>query len=311
MDGLPAEITAMIISHIPGDIFNQEGKWYEAKRPWLHPLAPYATISRRWQHHIEALTFGYIELTPARAASPLAAQALTPHRLRHYVHSVDVEVLLPPYSVEARGRRENEAEKAEADMVFTDLVRRVFALLSASGHGSVGHPQQHQQQQHQNFIYLSMTASCVSDTEDMESECDWNDQLRDNHIRETRYRYDGSYLDLRPAAGRSVRDEVEALPQLPWICDFSAGTSSLRSDHVRRFAPRALCLMASRFPRLCEASWVLGDNEKRDPALRERLRTGELGLFNGFLRTTPPGPRARLSALPLIHRRGPFEAPTD
>ncbi|KAK4033620.1 hypothetical protein C8A01DRAFT_39920 [Parachaetomium inaequale] len=122
MGRLPNEIIANIISYLAADI--------ESSSPFT--LAPYATVSRAWQQRVEAATFAHIELTPARLASPLAAEALTPDRVRRFVRSVRVDVLLPPYDEQARGRREDEADRARNDGVFTDVVRRVFGLLAAA-----------------------------------------------------------------------------------------------------------------------------------------------------------------------------------
>ncbi|KAK4158315.1 hypothetical protein C8A00DRAFT_28822 [Chaetomidium leptoderma] len=68
----------------------------------------------------------------ALALAPYAT-ALTLDRVRRFVRSVRVDVLLPPYGGEqARARREDEADRARNDGVFTDVVRSVFGLLEAA-----------------------------------------------------------------------------------------------------------------------------------------------------------------------------------
>ncbi|ROW02590.1 hypothetical protein VPNG_07854 [Cytospora leucostoma] len=269
MDYLPGEITANIISHLAEDGGDNR-------------LLQYATVSRRWQQNIEARTFAHVTLTPARLASPLAAQALTPNRVRRFVRSIEAELLLPPYNKEARGRREDANEKREANALFTSFIRQIFTFLAPSPGTEVcseGDRRQGQQpQQPKGFdimagyrpkIRLSLTACCVSDAEDIMERhfATFRGASRDLF----RARYESSYIDLLPAAGRSVQDEAEALPELACVSEFHAqGSSGLGS---RAFAPRALCLIASRMSGLKAIEWGLSDNEKRDIALRKTLRT--------------------------------------
>ncbi|ROV98689.1 hypothetical protein VMCG_06778 [Cytospora schulzeri] len=259
-------------------------------------LAPYATVSRRWQHPIEAMTFAHITLDPARLASPLAAQALTPHRVRRFVRSVRVDVVLPTYDEAARGRHEDDAERGRADAVFTDVVRKDGGRAGKAG-PTPGYCSK---------IHLFMTARCVSDTEDIEARKYRRrvGAMSTEDIFEARY--ESSYLDLRPAAGKSVEEEAEALPELRWISKFHvSGTPPLGVGEVqgsmglgvRHFAPRALCLMASRMSGLESINWQLCDNEKRDVALRKRLRA----CFANTLQRLPP----TLQHFELLYERHP------
>jgi hypothetical protein len=278
---LPNEIIANIISHVAAQNSSSNYLGYDigSDGPPAHPLAPYATVSRGWQQCVEARTFASVMLTPARLASPLAAQALTPGRVRRFVRSVLVDVLLPPYGEEARARREDEDDRARNDAVFTEVVRGVFALLAGAkadldvGHGAGDEGQQQRQQSagYRPKIGLFLQARCVSDGEDWEarmrrrgaSPFPYNDLFR--------ARYESSYLDLRPAAGRSVEDEVAALPELHCIQVFFV--RPIRGPWpYRSFAPRAACLLASRMPGLERVDWEFSDNEKRDAALRKKLR---------------------------------------
>lgn len=116
MDRLPEEIATNIISHLAdGGGDGDESSWTTPPRI----LAPFAIVSRQWQQYVEAIIFARVTLTPARLASPLAAQAPTPGRVRRFVRSIRVNVLLPPYDDGARARREGDTERAEADAVFT------------------------------------------------------------------------------------------------------------------------------------------------------------------------------------------------
>lgn len=281
MDYLPGEITANIISHIAEDGRDNS-------------LLQYTTVSRRWQQNIEAKTFAHVTLTPARLASPFTAQALTPNRVRRFVRCIEARLLLPPYNKEARGRREDANERREADALFTSFIRQMFALLAPSpgvpstevcGEGDGRQGQQPQQPKGVNTmtgyrpkIRLSLTARCASDTEDIMERQFATYRGASGDLFEARY--ESSYVDLLPAAGRSVQDEAEALPELACVSEVHAqGFSGPRS---RAFAPRALCLIASRMSGLKAVDWGLCDKEKRDIALRTTLRTGRTNITISF-----------------------------
>ena len=308
MTRLPAEIVANIISHLAGEGNRYDGSenllFFNKNKSDCLALAPYAAVSRGWQQCIEAVTFAHITLTTARLASPLAAQALTPDRVRRFVRSIRLDVVLPPYDEQARARREDDADRARNDAVFTDVVRRLFALL-VGGRGG-GHLQQQRAGVDADYrpkICLSITASCVSDIEDMEARlCQWRSFGRlDADIYEARY--ESSYLDLRPA-------EAEALPQLYCINQFRVFATASRGrlhSTWRPFAPRAVCLIASRMLGLERIRWYLSDNEKRDIALRKRLRAD----FADALQTLPSSLRhfdlEYRRAIPLDHS---FQTPS-
>lgn len=284
---LPEEITANIISHLSEqqtDCSDDQGSGDSHSRS----LAQYAAVSRSWQAHIEAKTFAHITLTPARLASPLAAQALSPTRVHRFVRSVKVDVLLPPYSEDARTRREDREEKLTNDRVFTDVIRKVFALLSSpfpaaqQTMGNLGDDDASNAQQleqgvsptaYRPKIKLSMTAVCVSDTEDLDQRRYGQrvNAISTGDIFEARY--ESSYLDLSPTAGKTVRDEAEGLPELLCVSEFDV--QATQAPGRRLFAPRVLCLVASRMPCLRSVNWELCDNEKRDVALRKSLRAGK------------------------------------
>jgi hypothetical protein len=291
MDRLPVEITTNIIRHFIANVRgNSESDMGNQGSP-APSLASHATVSRVWQHCIEAVTFANITLTRERLASPLVAQALTPERVCRFVRSVHVDVLLPEYDETARREIEDDNDKAANNTVFTDVVRKVFALLSpASGmctdainsgrDGGDGGGRGSLQQpagvgvattDYRPKIHLSMEALCLSDTK----------QLEARYL--TSIRYEGSYLDLRLAAGESVQDVANNLPELHCISKFCVwdyanklhpASSPCRGCH-RHFAPRALCLLASKMSGLQKVHWVLCDNERRDVGLRKRLRAGE------------------------------------
>lgn len=168
------------------------------------------------------------------------------------------------------------------DDVFTDVVMRVFGLLAAATAsespaamaGGQGGQQQQQRAgvdaDYRPKIHLSMTARCVSDIEDLEAREYRRRVYGPTHTDIFEARYESSYLDLRLAAGKSVQDEAEALPELYCIKQFYVQATA--GPRLRHFAPRALSLVASRMLGLESVHWELCDNEKRDIGLRKRLR---------------------------------------
>lgn len=253
MARLPEEIIGNIVSHLTQqqtDGTDDVGSGGSHSRS----LIKYATISRSWQSPVEAKTFAQIRLTPARVASPLAAQALSPSRVHRFVRSIKVVVVLPSYSVDARTRREDDDEKLANNKAFTNFVQKVFSLLSTP----VPETEQLLDQgvsltDYRPKIKLSIKAVCVSDGED------WKD-------RQYRYRigthgqdifqarYESSYLDFNPEPGNTAWDEGQALPELPFILELEVHASSCEANRMspgdRLFAPRALCLIASRMSSL-------------------------------------------------------------
>ncbi|KAK3308381.1 uncharacterized protein B0T15DRAFT_565571 [Chaetomium strumarium] len=239
MDRLPVEITANIITYFIADVRGSYDSDMGSDGGPAPSLAPYASVSRVWQHCVEAVTFAHITLTLERLASPLAAQALTPERLYRFVRSVHVDVLLPLYDERARHRIEDDADKAANDAVFTDVVRKVFALLSSASASGMGVQQlvvaDVATTDYRPKIELSLTARCLSDTKQPEA----------RYV--TNIRYEGSYLELRPAAGESVEDVANRLPEVH-------------------------CIPKFHMSGLEKVDWELCDNERRDAGLRKRLR---------------------------------------
>lgn len=104
-------------------------------------------------------------------------------------------------------------------------------------------------------IRLSITAQCVSDTENLEARRYRRsvESISPEDIFDARF--ESSYLDWKPLTkgSFSVQDEAQTLPELPWISDFHVHATPCESSstcYYRYFAPYALCLLASRMPNL-------------------------------------------------------------
>lgn len=96
-----------------------------------YSLAQNAALPRSWQARTETRNFAHTTLTPGSVASPLSAPALSPIRVHRSVRAVNLDVSLPPYSEDVWARHGDGEEKRASDRAFTDVIRKVFALLSS------------------------------------------------------------------------------------------------------------------------------------------------------------------------------------
>jgi len=113
MDKLAPEILAIIVSHLPP------------------PLAPFAVVSRKWQHAIEARTLSRLELTSEgdelqRFKSTLAS----PHR-RRLVRRLVFHAELAVPSEKRVWKLESKQEAAANNTIYTRAVVALFSILAA------------------------------------------------------------------------------------------------------------------------------------------------------------------------------------
>lgn len=127
---LSEEIITHVISHL-AEQRTDCGDDQSSGESHSYSLLQNAAMSRSWQGRTKTRNFAHITLTPARVAAPLAAQALSPSRVHRFFRSVQLDVLLPSHSEDARTRHEDVGEKRANDMAFTDVIQNVVALLSS------------------------------------------------------------------------------------------------------------------------------------------------------------------------------------
>lgn len=100
-------------------------------------LAPYASVCRAWQIAVEKLTFADLHINSSNLEEfdKMTGSSKFPER-SHYVQKIFFKVVLPGYSISARGRYENQLDRDRNNKVFTQAITSLFQLLSSWPHGS-------------------------------------------------------------------------------------------------------------------------------------------------------------------------------
>ncbi|KAL8782082.1 MAG: hypothetical protein Q9213_005723 [Squamulea squamosa] len=242
MDSLPQELIARIASFIRVSI-DEPG------------LAPYATISLRWQLAIEARTFQRIRLTNLEIdkVSPL----LIGHR-RYCVNEIGYEIILPMYDDEHCAKYETEEEMEQNDFTFTNAISSFFELLE-SWKGLQLRPELG----FRNFkISLSECYSPMDGRhrgrDRYEEDKEMCDLGKRNDLFE--HRYEHSIIHLK---------EHLEIPNLSFVTAFEIGP-----ELTRRIEPSAAVALARKLPNIKSIRWYLNENERHKPNIRRLLRNG-------------------------------------
>ncbi|KAJ3536086.1 hypothetical protein NM208_g6869 [Fusarium decemcellulare] len=242
MEKLAPEIISAVISYLtfvePDDFLDV------LSPPCPPPLAQYATISRRWQSHIEQKTFRSLVLTPRRLVQAEVHDFLSPIRLS-YLRELEFNFVFPRHDVVS-----THDEDWDDQAVFLRTVKQLFSFLHQIPLGKEpwvkldlsipvprkfgdfsGHP--HDYRQPFDAVKVAWGAICIT------------------------------YFDFSP-------DWEADLPELPMI----SALNVTQDSHSLVFAPRSLCLMTSKMTRLKTADFSLGDIETLDLDLRIQQRNG-------------------------------------
>ncbi|KAJ3532059.1 hypothetical protein NM208_g8483 [Fusarium decemcellulare] len=221
MESLPPEIISNIVPYL----IEEKKPRGEPQIVSSIPFPPLATISRRWQPHIEAFTFQHLILTSRRLSS--AEEMLTPTRLS-YIRHLQCDFLFPAYETVSTNN-----EDWDDHAVFLKTITQLFGLLER----------------------IPVIQSPVVDLF-LKIPVPWKFELFSGYPDEWPL-----YLDF-PLGWE------ERLPELPMIDNFKVE----RESHWLLFAPRSICLLASKMTKLRAADLYLSDSEKRDESLRIQLR---------------------------------------
>ncbi|KAM5350393.1 hypothetical protein ACJ41O_006898 [Fusarium nematophilum] len=277
MDRLPRQIITMIVSQavedIPYDMIEDCYNRPASSRLDPESLSHYAVISRQWQAAVEPFTFKELCLNSDDISEAESKEILTPERLS-YVRKLTVSIEFPlpwkqspesyPDGVadDVLGHVASEAPNPQPDSfppeergyegMFTSIITSLFRMLH-------------------RVPFKKGPSIDVEFVIPVPEEFHWNciekSYSMDFELAETAQTESGKrkplYLDLQ-------LDEGVELPEVPAIssCKFHLESWSLF------FAPRAVCLMASKMTRLKKLELLLSDEEKRDEALRIRQRDG-------------------------------------
>lgn len=263
--GLPPEISRRIIS-----LLGAPYSWSDQRqeRVAANRLASYATVSRAWQAEVEQQTFRRLYLKPDRVSHALAQESLlSPDRVG-YMRSIHLDVLLASYDDAARQRVESDEDKRRNNETFSITVRRMLRLLGRL----YGSPRQSLsgEQRDAGQLTLFLTARSPSDPRPGNDFVHRRQRTRkglDKDLLELRYQ--SSYLKLLPDPDDDKGGTVVQHVNLPFTTFIVHGMPPKRF-----FSPAACCHLASRMPHLKQIKWQLWDNEKKDIALRRRMRDG-------------------------------------
>ncbi|ETS80269.1 hypothetical protein PFICI_07798 [Pestalotiopsis fici W106-1] len=211
-----------------------------------------ATVSRRWQPHVERQTFASLRLDTDRLSK--AKDILTPAR-QTYVRHICMEALLPEYDEpELRGRRETDEEQQQNNQAFTRAIVGLFDCLSlwepiVTGTGRPG-------------VILQLCASSPSDRYG-------SGGRREDRIERWKY------SDLSLESG--VEDDLPALGMITQFKEhFSCGYK--RSIlHKNRNIPRYIAasvygIIASKLTNLEAVHWRIMYIQEEYIPLRQKMR---------------------------------------
>ncbi|KAK8073935.1 hypothetical protein PG994_004834 [Apiospora phragmitis] len=239
------------MDHFPFKTLKQIIQLAFETQPYRANLSQYATVSRKWQIHVEFITFETIYLDTSRlseanqvydAAAGIGKPRLAfPDQLppiNDYLN--DLNAIFP--SVEPEQHDINNGD-------FSDQVARLFDYL----HG--WHPLDPK-------IKLSLRLPLARIT--------GTDTWRTNH----HYSRPEAFISLRP-------DVFRQLPRLHFIVGFSyAHTITLGLSSGLWLHPKACCEIASRFPSLESIDWHLEELVCGDNALEVQIRNDFAAALN-------------------------------
>ncbi|KAK5989694.1 hypothetical protein PT974_07950 [Cladobotryum mycophilum] len=205
-----------------------------------------AAVSRPWQMIIERQTFQSLCLKNTDLDSFERIFGAFLHR-RCFLENIILEIVLPEYSDEARGRFEREPDRQANNEVFSAAIHGLFRILNAWGEcnegtisltiGNIASPMDGDRWEKQGIIEAA---------DDVQAE-----EVANRDLRHRRFQY--SYLCLL---------QPDRLPKVPVIAYFGTGYM------IRRLAYRTTLDIAAKLPNLLGTQWHMTDTEQRYPALR-------------------------------------------
>lgn len=244
MESLPPELISRILDYIIDG------------RLRSHPgisLAPYATLSRRWQAEIERCTFSYIYITTPRRLEEFERLLWTPRR-RSCVRFIQLVVELESYDEKARAHFETDEERQRNDEIFTTTIGSVFEILSDwPANLDIG---------------VDIKARSPGDYLAIKNPKERRQRKRAAAERVNdllNKRYERSYLKFSRTTTETECPVVPAVTAL-----------SIRGvANGRLIEPASSVFIASKLPRLNRVDLNMQDDCRRDEQLRQLLRSGK------------------------------------
>ncbi|KAK5138499.1 hypothetical protein LTR08_000085 [Meristemomyces frigidus] len=239
LEALPLELVASVIDFLAG--------------PRRDPdeLAPYATISAKWQQAIEQQTYASLDIKSLDLESFERFVSNSHAHRRAALRTIGFTVVLPAYSDAACACYEKDSDKQLNNEVFSEAIARLFKALEACE--DVYKPGPITLRIHESYALSDLRhrgaekyaadvrAYEVGGREDL-----WE------------HRYEHSYLRLL---------DFGDFPYLGRVNELSVCANGSRSVE-----PAVAVALATRLPNLATIFWRLNDCESKFTGLRTRLR---------------------------------------
>jgi hypothetical protein len=251
----PVELTSIVVSYLTQPLeFNINTQTHQPEQP----MAVYSTVCREWQTVIERSTFSMLRLNPSKLDD---FERIVAGSRRSYVRTIQLDVILESYSVEARTRVENDEDRRRNDEIFTQMMDRTFKILHTWSEDKVA----------VHGIALSM---CAFSWDDIAAKPYQETQdrrraralgSRDIHDR----RFERSYVGFVDENNDEPGEQLETVSR---VTNLKVGCGW--GVRYRYISPFASTVIASKLPHLHDLELWLWDNEKKDAVLREGSRQG-------------------------------------
>ncbi len=128
MDSLPPELISRVLDYIIP-------VGHSRRFPGI-PLAPCATLDRRWQTIIESCTLSDIRINTPQRMEEFQRLVSVPRRTA-CVQGIEFVVELESYDEQARARFETDEERQRNNEIFTTTIGALFKILSSCTHDSI------------------------------------------------------------------------------------------------------------------------------------------------------------------------------
>ena len=237
------------------------------------PLAAYATVCGEWRRAVEQRTFSTLRLTPAQLAD--FSRIVTGPR-RYTVRHFEFDIVLDPYSKEARGKFEDQEDQETNNKIFTEAFQSLFHILSTWREDEV----------FEEGVRLSVTAYSPSDWSHMDpKELEVRKKTAPAGIgpRDLKNRrFERSYLRLSTSSANLSRKEI--LPTVSIITNLNINRRCpVLRPTLRAFWLPSISAIASRLPRLRVIEISLPDGDKRGLGSRKKSREGKSIFINSYI----------------------------
>ncbi|KAK5654039.1 hypothetical protein OQA88_7717 [Cercophora sp. LCS_1] len=241
MEKLAPEILAIILSHLEP------------------PLAPFAAVSRQWQHAIEERTFSKLQLTSEEDTLQQFKSVFTtgPHRQR-LLRNIEFFVHLTVPSVKRRWKLQRADEAAANNILYTKAVFDFFTILAAWGRDSDADAPSKLR------VYMAATSSDEGEPSEPHEPAHWH--LGEYPMWQIRNNFRYVNFDTQ------VLDDLGGLPTVYAIDDFE-------HNMYRLIDPAVFPVISAALPTTKKMDWGWEAPPRRLPDLRHEIRSSAATAF--------------------------------